>query len=72
MQAHPDPDGHTAWPVMAGEGALGGDARGQGLAGGGEDDEEAVAFRAQFAAAAGGKRRPQQRPLSPRSGPRAG
>ena len=64
VQAHPDPDRGAARPVMAGQGALARDAAADGIPGRLEHHEETVALGAQFLAAGGQERGPQQRALS--------
>src|SRR6266516_6882966 len=60
MQAHPDPNRHTAGPVMAGQSTLRRYAAAHRIAGRLEHHEKAVALGPQLPAAAGAERGAQQ------------
>ncbi len=63
VQAHPDPHGDAARPVMPGQGALAGHAAADRIPGRLEHDEKAVALGTQLPAPVGQERGAQQSPL---------
>ena len=54
VDAHPDPDGLTRWPLVGGNGLLGFDGGADGIGRLSEHDEEAVALGAHLRAVPGG------------------